>query len=45
MSKKWLINVSEEPDMINATTDNGGSLTIFLFGVSFFVLFQAVKKS
>ena len=26
MNKNWLTNVSEEPKMINATLDTGGSL-------------------
>ena len=33
MSKKWLINVSKESDMINATLNNGKSLKEILFGV------------
>ena len=45
MKKKWLINVSEEPDMINTTLDNGRSLRQLIIGVSFFLAFQAIKKS
>ena len=44
MSKKWLINVSEEPDMINATLDNRRSLRQVLIGVSLFLAFQAIRK-
>ena len=40
MRKKWLINVSEEPDMINATLDIGRSLKQIIIGVSFFFAFQ-----
>ena len=40
----WLINVSEEPDMINATLDNGGSLRQLIIGVSLFLAFQAIRK-
>ena len=42
--EKWLINVSEEPDMINATLDNGRSLRQIMFGVSLFLVFQAIRK-
>ena len=45
MMKKWLINVSEEPDMINSTLDNGRSLRQLIIGVSFFLPFQAIRKS
>ena len=45
MMKKWLINVSEEPDMINTTLDNGRSLRQLIIGVSFFFTFQAIRKS
>ena len=45
MRKKWLINVSEEPDMINTTLDNGRSLGQLIIGVSFFLAFQAIRKS
>ena len=45
MRKKWLINVSEEPDMINTTLDNGRSLRQLIIGVSFFLAFQAIGKS
>ena len=43
--EKWLINVSEEPDMINTTLDNGRSLGQLIIGVSFFLAFQAIRKS
>ena len=45
MRKKWLINVSEEPDMINTTLDNGRSLRQLIIGVSLFLAFQAIRKS
>ena len=45
MRGKWLVNVSEEPDMINNTLDNGRSLKQFIFGVSLFLAFQAIGKS
>ena len=45
MRKKWLINVSEEPDMINTTLDNGRSLRQVIIGVSMFLAFQAIRKS
>ena len=45
MWKKWLINVSEEPDMINATHDNGRSLKQVFIRVSWFLVFQAIRKS
>ena len=45
MRKKWLINVSEEPDMINTTLDNGRSLRQLVIGVSFSLAFQAIRKS
>ena len=36
MNKKWLINVSEEPNIINATLDNGMSLKhVFILCQSF----------
>ena len=48
MSKKWLINVSEGPNMINATLDNGESLKhVCFFCVScsfYFKLLEKVKK-
>ena len=47
MTKKWFINVSEEPDMINTTLDNGRSLRQLIIaniGVSFFFAFQAIRK-
>ena len=45
MMKKWLINVSEEPDRINTTLDNGRSLGQLIIGVSFFLAFQDIRKS
>ena len=45
MRKKWLINVSEEPDMINTTRDNGRKLRQLIIGVSFFFAFHAIRKS
>ena len=45
MRKNWLINVSEEPDMTNTTLDNGRSLRPLIIGVSFFLAFQAIRKS
>ena len=45
MRKKWLINVSEEPDMINTTLDNARSLRQLIIGVSLFLSFQAIRKS
>ena len=44
MRKKWLINVSEKPDMINAILDNGRSLGQIIIGVSLFLAFQAIRK-
>ena len=43
--EKWLINVSKEPGTINTTLDNGRSLNQFIIGVSFFLSFQAIRKS
>ena len=43
--EKWLINVSEEPDMVNITFDNGRSLRQLTIGVSLFLAFQAIRKS
>ena len=37
--------MSEEPDMINTTLDNGRSLRQLIIGVSFFFAFQAIRKS
>ena len=37
--------MSEEPDMINTTLDNGRSLRQFIIGVSVFLAFQAIIKS
>ena len=45
MRKKWLINVSEESDMISITLDNGRSLRQLIIGVSLFLAFQAIRKS
>ena len=45
MRKKWLINVSEEPEMINTILDNGRSLRQPIIGVSFFLAFQAIRNS
>ena len=45
MRAKWLINVSEESDMINTTLDNERSLRELTIGVSFFLAFQAIRKS
>ena len=42
--EKWLINVIEEPDMINATLDIGRSLRQIIIGASLFLAFQAIKK-
>ena len=42
--EKWLINVSEEPDMINITLTNGRSLRQ-LISVSLFLEFQAIRRS
>ena len=44
MRKRWLINVSEEPDLINPTLDNGRSLRQLIIGVSLFLAIQAVRK-
>ena len=44
MKEEWFINVSEEPDMINATLDNGRSLRQLIIGVSLFLAFQAIRK-
>ena len=43
--EKWLISVNEDPDMINTTLDNRRSLRQLIIGVSFFLAFQAVRKS
>ena len=37
--------MSEEPDMINTTLDNGRSLRQLIIGVSFFLAFHAIRKS
>ena len=42
--EKWLINVSEEPHMMNATLDIGRSLRQIIIGVSLFLAFQAIRK-
>ena len=44
MRKRWLINVNEEPDMINTTPDNGRSLRQLITVVSLFLAFQAIRK-
>ena len=43
--EKWLINVSDEPNMINTTPDNGRSLRQLIIGVSLLLAFQAIRKS
>ena len=43
--EKWLINVSDEPDMINTTLDNERSLRQYIIGVSLLLAFQAIRKS
>ena len=43
--EKWLASVNEDPDMINTTLDNRRSLRQLIIGVSFFLAFQAVRKS
>ena len=45
MRKRRLINVSDEPDMMNTTLDNGRSLRQLIIGVSLFLAFQAIRKS
>ena len=45
MWKKWLINVSEESDMVNITLDNGRSFRQLIIDVSFFLAFQAIRES
>ena len=45
MSKKWLINVSEDLDIKNATLDNGRSLNNFVFSVGLFLLFPPIRQS
>ena len=45
MSKKWLINLSEELDIINAMVYIGGAQNKFLFGVSLFLVCEAIRKS
>ena len=35
----------EEPDMINTTLVNGRSLRQLIIGVSFFLAFQAIRRS
>ena len=45
MRKKWLINVNEEPGMINTTLDNERSLRQLITGVSVFLAFQGIRKS
>ena len=43
--EKWLISVNEEPGTINTTLDYGRSLRPLITGVSFFLAFQAIRKS
>ena len=45
MRGKWLINVNEEPDIVNTAPDNGKSLRQLLIGDSVFLAFQAIRKS
>ena len=46
MSRKWLINLSEELDAINAALDNGkNGLKKVLFSVSFFHVFQTIRET
>ena len=44
IEEKWLINVSEESDMINTTLDNGRSLRQLIIGVSLFLAFKLLGK-
>ena len=44
MSKKWLIDVSEEPSMTNATLDNGRILKHVFIRCQLFLLFQGIRK-
>ena len=44
MTKKWLINVGEDPHMRNTTFDNGRSSEQIFIGVSVFLLFLADRK-
>ena len=44
MRKKWFINVSEEPDMINTTPDNERSLRQLIIGVSLFLALKLLGK-
>ena len=37
--------MSEEPDMINTTLDNGRNLSQLIIGVSLFLAFQDIRKS
>ena len=45
MRKKWLINVSKKPDMINTTFNNVRSLRQLINSASFFLAFQDIRKS
>ena len=45
IEEKWLINVGEEPDIINTIFDNERSLRQLIIGVSLFLAFQAIRKS
>ena len=44
MRRKWLINVTEELDMVNATLDNGKSVRQIIICVSLFLVFQLLEK-
>ena len=37
--------MSEEPDIINTTLDNGRSLRQLIIGISLFLAFQAIRES
>ena len=37
--------MSEEPDMVNTTLDNGRSLRQLIIGVSLLLAFQPIRKS
>ena len=45
MSKKWLINLSEEPGIIKAHLIMEGAKNKFLFGVRLFLVYQTIRKS
>ena len=42
--EKWLISVSEEPDTINTTLNNGRSFRRLIIGVSLFFVFLVKEK-